>query len=65
VDLLGEQLLARAGLSFDEHCGVGGGDVAHQAKELADLGLAPHHRAEALALGRATSMGSSSGTYLR
>ena len=52
VDRLGEQLLAGAGLAFDQHGGVGGGDVVEHAEQAAQLGIAADQRAEALLVRR-------------
>ena len=51
VDLLGEELLARARLALDEHRRVARGDVGQQAEELAQLRVAPRERAVALLVG--------------
>ena len=52
VDLLGDQLLAGAGLALDQHGGVGGGDVLQQLEQLAHLGVAADELAEGALLER-------------
>ena len=48
VNLLGEQLLARSRLPFDEHRRVGGGDVVEQTEQPAQLRVATDQRTVAL-----------------
>src|SRR5690606_26344905 len=50
VDLLGDELLAGAGLALDEDGGIGHGHVAHQLEELAHLRVAADELAEGVAL---------------